>query len=229
MSDNPPATDDLLALAKAMDDLKAFLNARPEIPRIEKDRFLQLDQAVYSLAVRVGLNAELPKQHEVERPLYHPSMPDLPPVMFLGKTNLPYDLSPDGNSFMHVMEGRWEEDMLALRACVEDSLNSGASGLQGNGQRPQPEDEDREGLSDRRKRPCFDRDHAWLAWYDDNHAETYHSPANIRDKWNRMGTEERKRIAPKAHQKIAEKEQGMDLVKKGIAKARQERNAAKET
>ena len=67
-----------------------------------------------------------------------------------------------------------------------------------------------------KQRPCGRRDTAWLEWYNDKNAETYHSPANIRDKWNSMTDEERKRISPTSFNKIGK---SRDVVKKAIQKA----------
>ena len=50
-------------------------------------------------------------------PMCRPNDPDVPLVQFEGKTNLPGDWTPD--YFMPVWEGRWKEDMAALRAIVE--------------------------------------------------------------------------------------------------------------
>jgi hypothetical protein len=61
-------------------------------------------------------------------------------------------------------------------------------------------------------RRCYDRDHTWLAWYEDKNAETWHSPAKIRDRWNRENKDSQ----------IADATNGCDLVDKGIKKAREE-------
>jgi hypothetical protein len=78
-----------------------------------------------------------------------------------------------------------------------------------------------------KQRPCHFRDRAWLEWHDDQNAETHHSPAKIRDKWNRMSAEERKRISPKACNKIGEKRTGLDVVKKAVQKARKDLSSTK--
>ncbi|HEV3447683.1 MAG TPA: hypothetical protein VG099_23810 [Gemmataceae bacterium] len=79
----------------------------------------------------------------------------------------------------------------------------------------------------KRRRPCYDRDHTWLAWYEDEETETYHRPAKIRDKWNCLSVEQRKAISPGAFNRIAEKRRGVDLVKKAIENALHERGSAK--
>lgn len=73
-----------------------------------------------------------------------------------------------------------------------------------------------------KQRPCFTRDRTWLEWYDDQNGETYHSPANIRDKWNGMSQKERIRISINASNKIGEKRIGQEVVKKAIEKAQKE-------
>lgn len=60
------------------------------------------------------------------------------------------------------------------------------------------------------KRPCFDRDHEWLRLYELAGSETYHRPAKIRD-LNNAGTPEGEWV-------------DVDTVKKGIRKARKERD-----
>jgi hypothetical protein len=71
----------------------------------------------------------------------------------------------------------------------------------------------RSGKRKRKKRLCYDRDHLWLSWHETAGSDTFHSPANIRDKWNREN--------PTAT--ISDGELGRDLVEKGIQKARNER------
>jgi len=46
------------------------------------------------------------------------------------------------------------------------------------------------------RRPCYDRDHLFLQWYETEDADTYHSHAGIRDRWNKMPKEERTEICP---------------------------------
>jgi hypothetical protein len=57
------------------------------------------------------------------------------------------------------------------------------------------------------------RDHLWLAWYETTGTDTFHSPARIRDKWNRENQSS----------KIDDGDKGRDLVEKSIEKARGER------
>lgn len=71
-------------------------------------------------------------------------------------------------------------------------------------------------------RPAYSRDHLWLKWYQDETADTYHSYAAIRDKWNSIPDDERKRLSLKYYGKLASGKRGTDPVKTGIAKARRE-------
>jgi hypothetical protein len=48
--------------------------------------------------------------------------------------------------------------------------------------------------SEPRKRPCYDRDHAFLKWYEADDDSTHHSHAGIRDKWNALSKQERAQI-----------------------------------
>ncbi len=59
----------------------------------------------------------------------------------------------------------------------------------------------------------YARDHLWLEWYEDENAETYHKPAKIRDRWNKENPTQR----------IDFGNNGRELVKKSIAKAKRER------
>jgi len=59
------------------------------------------------------------------------------------------------------------------------------------------------------KRPCYDRDHAWLGWDDAGM-----TPAKIRDRWNREHPEAQ----------VGKGQAGRDVVKKGIQAARKERD-----
>jgi hypothetical protein len=60
------------------------------------------------------------------------------------------------------------------------------------------------------RRPCYDRDHTWLRW----HEEEGMGPAAIRDRWNKEHPKER----------IAKGEGGRDLIEKALRKARAERS-----
>jgi hypothetical protein len=82
------------------------------------------------------------------------------------------------------------------------------------------------GDSDSRKnRPAYGRDHEWLKWYEDSDAPTFHKPAKIRDKWNGLSNNERITICKECSAKIDDAEGGIDSVKKGIRKARAERQS----
>ncbi|WP_339911866.1 hypothetical protein [Symmachiella dynata] len=67
-----------------------------------------------------------------------------------------------------------------------------------------------------------DRDMQFLEWYEAEGTTTYHSPAKIRDKWNNS--------RPKAEQISDQTTQaaGIDIVKKGIRRARKRRDVAME-
>jgi hypothetical protein len=62
------------------------------------------------------------------------------------------------------------------------------------------------------RRPCYQRDHVWLRWSEEQQMK----PAAIRDRWNR----EYRRHAGAT---IGEGRSGLDVVKKGLKKARAER------
>lgn len=64
----------------------------------------------------------------------------------------------------------------------------------------------------KRTSPCTLRNLYFLLWYEDEHAETYHSNAKIRDRWNQENP--RRKVSP------GDKRAGYDLVKKGILAAR---------
>jgi len=61
----------------------------------------------------------------------------------------------------------------------------------------------------RGQRPCYERDHTFLAWYNEVDASTYHSYARIRDRWNREHPKD----------PIGDGQHGRDLVKKGLKAA----------
>jgi hypothetical protein len=60
------------------------------------------------------------------------------------------------------------------------------------------------------KRPKWDRDHQFLDWYDDTTSETCRSPASISKKWNALHPDQ---------------EVSAEVAKKGISKARKERES----
>lgn len=74
---------------------------------------------------------------------------------------------------------------------------------------PQPAAIQPEGI---KRRPCYDRDHLWLMWREDEKM----GPAAIRDRWNRE-------FARYGGQGIATGRPGRDVVKEGLRKAKAER------
>ena len=76
----------------------------------------------------------------------------------------------------------------------------------------------------RKERPTYLRNHAWLGWAESEDL----GPARIRDRWNNMTQEERSGICPRAPGRIGKGEPGRDVVKKGLANARQEKSAKQE-
>ena len=56
--------------------------------------------------------------------------------------------------------------------------------------------------ADSGKRPAYDRDHLFLAWYETEGSDTYHSHAKIRDRWNAIPISDRKRDYPTAPNKV---------------------------
>jgi hypothetical protein len=116
------ALDDLV---QAIDSLFAFLQALeancgtglPAIPESKLPDFNALDQRVFELTIGHGLAVALSKQNEVERPFHDLTLPAL---QFLGKTNLPGDweaaTAEHERQFLFLCGGRWQDDMLALRA-----------------------------------------------------------------------------------------------------------------
>ena len=71
------------------------------------------------------------------------------------------------------------------------------------------------------RRPAYGRDHKWLEWKEKEGM----TPATIRDRWNKMSDDERRRICPQKWQPI-ESENGRegtrDLVEKALRKARKD-------
>ena len=141
------------SLTQAIDALMSFVqecNQAREDPKgafgqfmfpSDVDRFRELDKQVFVLAHDAGLHDALPKQHEVERPLYAPGVPgcdpnapDFRPVQFLGKTNLPGDWTENQtpNVFMLHPGARWKDDMDALRALAESRTAVSATQTQAN-------------------------------------------------------------------------------------------------
>lgn len=68
------------------------------------------------------------------------------------------------------------------------------------------------------KRPAYHRDHTWLSWY----LKDRLTPAKIRDRWNSLSDDERISICYTASNKIGSSEDGRDVVKKAIDRARKE-------
>jgi hypothetical protein len=75
-----------------------------------------------------------------------------------------------------------------------DAAKEKAEGGSGNGRRS--------------RRPCYDRDHTWLRWLEEEGMR----PAAIRDRWNRDFP----------HKKIGSGNSGRKTVKKGLDRARAE-------
>jgi hypothetical protein len=68
-------------------------------------------------------------------------------------------------------------------------------------------------------RPAYLRDHLWLQWSEQGSI----GPAAIRDRWNSLSDDERKRlVGESSFQKIAPRDAGREVVKSGIAKAKTE-------
>ena len=68
------------------------------------------------------------------------------------------------------------------------------------------------------RRPCYERDRLWLQWK----AEREWGPAKVRDEWNRMTQEERKACCPACANAIGKGEDGRDVVKKALLRAKLE-------
>jgi hypothetical protein len=70
------------------------------------------------------------------------------------------------------------------------------------------------------RRPAYERDHLWLKW-----SQEGMTPAEIRDRWNQMGDEERSAVSTKKWRQI-ESEGGSegerDLIEKALKKAKRE-------
>jgi hypothetical protein len=81
---------------------------------------------------------------------------------------------------------------------------------------------DTTGITERRLKLAYFRDHLWLDWHEVGHL----IPAAIRDRWNGMTDPQRREaIVRGTFDKIAEGANGVDLVKKALEKARNERQA----
>lgn len=74
-----------------------------------------------------------------------------------------------------------------------------------------------------RRRPAYERDHLWLVWK----LRDGLGPARIRDRWNKMPKDERHAICPELPGKIGWREDGREVVKKGLRKAGLEAREAK--
>jgi hypothetical protein len=61
------------------------------------------------------------------------------------------------------------------------------------------------------RRPCYGRDHTWLRWAEEENMK----PAGIRDRWNKEHSTET----------VGQGASGYDVVKKGLAKARADRDS----
>ena len=103
---------------------------------------------------------------------------------------------------MHAVANLRESDRLTL----DDCLARVDADLHGIGL-----DAASTGAEDRTKRRCYHRDHIWLRWAEDEGM----TPAPIRDRWNREHPTD----------KIGPKDSGREVVKKGLDKARAERQS----
>jgi hypothetical protein len=68
-------------------------------------------------------------------------------------------------------------------------------------------------------RSAYGRDHLFLKWNEEDKL----SPAPIRNKWNALSDTERKRICPLCWEPVGDGEDGREVVKQGIRKAKKER------
>lgn len=69
------------------------------------------------------------------------------------------------------------------------------------------------GTRSKDRRPCYDRDHTFLEWFNDYGTTTYHSCAKIRDHWNQQFPQD----------SIGDGDHGREIVKKGIQAALRDR------
>jgi hypothetical protein len=141
-------------LVQAIDDLFAFVNARPAIFPTEVRAFTPLDREVAVLARQCGLADALPQQGELagRLPDSLAHRPAFPPPKFIGETNLPGDWMNDDDSFIHVPKGPWGDKMLTLRAhavaLVEAEVQPRGANIPGN----QGEADQLEGSERKRRR-----------------------------------------------------------------------------
>lgn len=70
------------------------------------------------------------------------------------------------------------------------------------------------------RRPAYGRDHLFLAWS----AEGM-TPARIRDRWNALPDDERKRVCSASWQRVGKGEPGRNVVKQAVLKAKNEKNS----
>lgn len=73
------------------------------------------------------------------------------------------------------------------------------------------------------KRPCFDRDHLWLTWYEAEGEATHRSFAKIVREWNNLPQREREENCPADPNSIPDNKSGQNRVKTAIYKAKGER------
>jgi len=74
-----------------------------------------------------------------------------------------------------------------------------------------------------KKRPAYDRDHAFLQWYEAPNTSTYHSHAGIADKWNNtMNPEQREAVCRYCTARVTR-----EVVVKAVRKAKEERGQQK--
>lgn len=74
------------------------------------------------------------------------------------------------------------------------------------------------------RRACAGRDELFQKWYDEGMGQ-----AKIRDRWNAMTEDARKKIAPRAFQQVSPGNAGRDLVRKAIMRFRKQRGSQHRT
>ncbi len=71
------------------------------------------------------------------------------------------------------------------------------------------------------ERPAKARDHLFLEWYETAGEPTHHSHAAIKNKWNSLSSDERKRISPRASNKV----ESRDVIVKAVKRATKEKKS----
>jgi hypothetical protein len=117
-------------LVEAIKAAMQFVDGRDDwnpMSREEVDRFKELSGRVFILTVEAGLESALPQTANLERQCHDP---DLPPVQFEGKLNLPGDWNFLTGKFEPVQtsRGRWAEDMEWLLHLAEQTPDDPEAG-----------------------------------------------------------------------------------------------------